>query len=60
MAAWEGECLRRDLMEPVVEEDDHKDRGRKRAAFRKAKSALLAAKMLAISGDRVRDLTRRW
>jgi hypothetical protein len=58
--AWEGECLRRDLMEPVLKEDDHKDRDRKRAAFRKAKSALQAAKMLAINGDRVCDLTRRW
>ena len=28
--------------------------------FRKAKSALLAAKMIAISGDHVRDLTRQW
>ena len=60
VAAWEGECLRRDLMEPFVAEDDHKDRSAKRAAFRKAKSALLAAKMLAINGDRVCELTHQW
>ncbi|MBV8916415.1 MAG: hypothetical protein JOZ05_25680 [Acetobacteraceae bacterium] len=60
VAAWEGECLRRDLMEPFVVEDDHKDRSAKRAALRKAKSALLAAKMIAINGDRVRDLTHQW
>jgi hypothetical protein len=60
IAAWERECLRRDLMEPFVDQDDHKDRSAKRSGFRKAKSALQAAKMLAISGDRVCDLTRRW
>jgi hypothetical protein len=60
VVAWEGECLRRDLMEPILKEDVHRDRDRKRAAFRKAKSALQAAKMLAINGDRVCDLTRRW
>jgi hypothetical protein len=60
MAAWEAECLRRDLMEQFSEEDDHKDRSAKRAGFRKAKSALLAAKMLAISGERVCDLTHQW
>jgi hypothetical protein len=60
VAAWEGECLRRDLMESFCEEDDHKDRSAKRAIFRKAKSALLAAKMVAINGDHVRDLTRQW
>jgi hypothetical protein len=60
MPAWEGECLRRDLIEPFVKEDDHKDRSNKRAKFRKAKSDLQAAKMVAISGNHVRDLTRRW
>jgi hypothetical protein len=60
IAAWEEECLRRDLMERFVADDDHKDRSAKRAVFRKAKSALQAAKMLAISGDHVCDLTCRW
>jgi AAA domain len=58
--AWEGECLRRGLMEPFIAADDHKDRSAKRATFRKAKSALLAAKMVAINGEHVRDLTRQW
>jgi hypothetical protein len=60
MNAWEGECLRRDLIEPFVKEDDHKDRSNKRAKFRKAKSDLQAAKMVAINGEHVRDLTHKW
>jgi hypothetical protein len=60
MTVWEGECLRHHLIEPFVAEDDHKDRSNKRAKFRKAKSDLMATGMIAIDGDRVRDLTRRW
>jgi hypothetical protein len=60
VSAWEAECLRRDLMEPFVQEDDHKERSTKRAGFRKARSDLQAAKMVAISGERVCDLTQRW
>jgi hypothetical protein len=59
-AAWEGECLRRDLLDPITEADDHRVRGNKRARFRKAKSDLQAAKMIAINGEHVRDLTRQW
>jgi hypothetical protein len=58
--AWEGECLRRGLVEAFVKEDDHKDRSAKRAKFRKAKSDLLAAKMIAFDGELVRDLTHQW
>jgi hypothetical protein len=60
MKAWEVECFRRDLMEPFVEADDHKDRSAKRAGFRKAKSDLQAARMVAIDGERACELTHRW
>jgi hypothetical protein len=56
-AAWEGECVRRDLLDPVTEADGWQGKAAKRAKFRKAKSDLLAAKMIAIDGDLVRDLT---
>ena len=58
--AWEGECLRRDLLDPIAETDDHRIRSAKRARFRAAKSELMAASMVAIDGERVRDLTRQW
>ena len=58
--AWEGECVRRDLLDLFTEADDHRLRSAKRSKFRKAKSELLAAKMIAIDGERVRDLTRQW
>ena len=57
---WEGECVRRGLLDPFTETDDHRLRSAKRSKFRKAKSELLAAKMIAIDGERVRDLTRQW
>ena len=58
--AWEGECLRRDLLDPHRREDDHRIRAAKRAKLRAAKSELMAARMVAIDGERVRDLTRQW
>ena len=59
-AAWERECVRRDLLDPITTEDDHKSKGAKRAMLRKAKADLLAAKMISIDGERVRDLTQPW
>lgn len=58
--AWEGECVRRGLLDLFTEADDYRLRSAKRSKFRKAKSELLAAKMIAIDGERVRDLTRQW
>ena len=58
--AWEGECIRRDLLDPITDADDARTRGVKRAMLRKAKSDLQAAKMIAIDGERVIDLTRSW
>ena len=57
---WESECVRRDLLDPINEADDHRVRAAKRAKLRKAKSDLLAAGMIAIDGEHVRDLTRQW
>jgi hypothetical protein len=58
--AWEAECVRRDLLDPIKETDDYRTKAAKRAKLRKAKSDLLAAKMIAINGEHVRDLTRPW
>jgi hypothetical protein len=59
-AAWEAECVRRDLLDPITRDDDGKTKGAKRAMLRKAKSALLYAKMISINGEQVRDLTHQY
>jgi hypothetical protein len=58
--AWEAECVRVDLLDPIAAGDDYRTKAAKRAKLRKAKSDLQAAKVIAIDGERVRDLTRQW
>ncbi len=60
MFAWETECIRKGLLDPVESGDDATIRARKRAKFRTAKSDLLAARMIGINGERVSDLTQRY
>jgi hypothetical protein len=58
--AWEGECIRRGLIEGFDPADDGRTKSAKRSVFRAARSDLLAARMIGIDGDRVMDLTRAW
>jgi AAA domain len=56
MLAWEGECVRRGLIEAVLPADPTSTRRAKRAILRVAQSALLAAHWIGVDGDRVMDL----
>ena len=57
-ALWESECVRRDLLDPIEPGDSASVRHRKRGMFRTARSSLLAAGLIGISGERVTDLSR--
>jgi hypothetical protein len=59
-AAWEAECLRRKLIEPDEPDDDKRDRDRKKAKLRTARSDLQAAHLIGVDGERVMDLTRSY
>jgi hypothetical protein len=54
---WLSECQRRGLIDPPEPNDDAKTRGAKRAAFRTAKSNLIALNCIAQDGPRITDLT---
>jgi hypothetical protein len=60
MGAWEGECVRRGLIDAIEPGDTSSTKRTKRTIFRTAKSALLAARMIGIDGKRVMDLTRSY
>jgi hypothetical protein len=59
-AAWEAECLRRKLIEPFEPDDSKRDRDRKRAKLRTARTELQAAHWIGVDGERVMDLTKSY
>jgi AAA domain len=63
LETWQLECLRRGLIEKPPsdgQKETSTDRGKRYAQFRVAKSEFIAAKWIAIDGDRVTDLRGRW
>jgi hypothetical protein len=58
--AWEAASIRRGLVEPFDPKDDYKAKDRKRKLLRTAQSTLIAAKWIAVDGQRVMDLTKPW
>lgn len=59
---WQNECLRRGLIErpPKDGAETPRERGARFAAYRAAKSDLIAAAWIAIDDDAVTDLHGRW
>jgi hypothetical protein len=55
--AWINECLRRGLIEPYEDGDDHKARSAKRAPFPKAKHELLVLGCIGQDGMQITDMT---
>jgi hypothetical protein len=60
MFAWESECVRMGLLEPLDPKAPWQERHSKRTSFRTARAALLAAEMIGVDRQRVMDRTRKW
>jgi hypothetical protein len=59
-AAWQSECIRRALVEPVERDDTGAVRRNKTRDLRRAKSDLQAAHWIGVDGERVMDLTQSY
>ena len=60
MAAWEAECVRRDLVDPPAAGEDSTGKRARTASFRAARSHLVTAGWVRIDGNRVSDLVGKY
>ncbi len=60
MAAWEGECVRRGLVNPPPSDETGKARSIRLSGFRTSRSRLVEAKWIGVDGERVFDLVGKY